>query len=236
MAIHVRSFLWLIMAIAALRSPLEAQGRKLLGLSGTNRVYLETDSTNLDDMPTMRFLTSFVSPTNALLFKRWNTLDCENLRGQTQIGRSRWYDVDLPSEPAFLGAHAQLCGVWEPSRWSYMFEGDNRKYLVDRATSDTIPRMRGVKRVWIKVQLDTSEASGGSKKLNYSLTRYDFDCGERRMRRLSDTDYDSTGKVLSTFEVPTDSAKWSAIIPESVGESMSTWVCKTLPRLDKAFQ
>jgi surface-adhesin protein E len=226
----------LLLALSAitLHCDLNAQTRQPLFTEAGNRVLLEMDSVNSDSFPVMRFITVTVGPAGGVLRTRRYELDCEILRGRSQIGQ-RWLLWQTAIGPVFQAAYKHVCVDWPtPERWTYMFDAQNGMYLIDRATVDTFPRMRSVRRVWLKLQNDSAELDVTTrKKFDHVLSRYDIDCGERRMRTLATIQYDSAGKVIDSREILADSAKWSSIIPDSNGETMATWVCNTLQRIDK---
>jgi hypothetical protein len=219
-------------AIASLvlaASTATGQQRPVLITEGSSQTVLLADSIDDDAFPIIRYTT--VS-NGTLRLRQVHEIDCALLRARRQI-RERWFPWETAIDRVSVAAYKHVCYLQEPDRWTFMFSKDNGMYLVDRATTDTVPNQRKVRRVWLKAQNDTA-VTQGSKKVTHEMTRYDFDCNGRRMRTLTDVSYDSAGAVVSRIE-PGDSAKWSAIIPESMGESMGTWICTTLPTVDRLF-
>jgi hypothetical protein len=67
-------------------------------------------------------------------------------------------------------------------------------------------------KLWTK-QSDASEDASGL----YSLTQYEFNCGQRQLRRLSFARYGASGDLLASH---TEDGQWVSSIPDTLGEDL----------------
>lgn len=198
---------------------------ELIRLGATD--FIDSDSTSYDDLPIVTYTSVTLRADKSVLRSQRHQIDCNSLAHRIQFGK-RWSSWETISDSLSNNARVQVCEYWGPERWIFMFEKDNGRFLLDRTTEDSVPKVRLAKRVWIKSENDTAES-----RIKSIVSRYDFDCSQRRMRTLASYNYNEKGNVLSSYEVSPDSATWSSIIPDSRGEEMSEWVCKTLPKVNR---
>ena len=60
--------------------------------------------------------------------------------------------------------------------------------------------------------------------LSYNITLDNIDCNNNKLRTLSITEYDKNGLVL--FRYNGDESRWDYIVPDSIGDTLRTIVCR----------
>jgi len=104
--------------------------------------------------------------------------------------------------------------------WVYVTDSSQRtRYLVD---IETIDRAGSLVTYWIK--LDHSADS--SVKHRETKLRRRADCANDTDILMNMIQYDADGSVIDSFTVPSYRQTPSAIVPDSVGESVHSFVCK----------
>jgi hypothetical protein len=88
-----------------------------------------------------------------------------------------------------------------------------------------------LKKIWVKqVSVNLEARSSSNKVVNLpngsSLTLFLFDCEERRVKIISQTFYQSNGKVFNSFKWADYEQEWDDIIPDSVGEMLLNKSCE----------
>lgn len=110
-------------------------------------------------------------------------------------------------------------------RWTVLTTTRTGLIAYDSATVDRkAPR---VFEAWLRIDADPGDsvriAGYRYARYSHSLARYGFDCGKRRLARLSEAYYDTTGSVLASSEI--DSIRWQLALPESRGEEFLRGFC-----------
>lgn len=119
--------------------------------------------------------------------------------------------------------------VWGAD-WKLFAETDSYECFYD--AEDAAPSSSNIVDVWTKLEYKEKGINGIVKKfgkhyadLCYSLELWEIDCGEKKERILSITEYSAEGKILYASSAggrPT----WKMIPRQSVDESLYKAVCK----------
>jgi hypothetical protein len=117
--------------------------------------------------------------------------------------------------------------VWGAD-WKYYCGND---YYMDFYDAQGITRpSKDVVRVWVKSDytekgvLDRVKDFGKKYEyLNHAIVLWEINCAEKKLRRLSATNYDHIGNVINSSS---SQGEWAFIIPESISESLYKTVCK----------
>jgi Surface-adhesin protein E len=97
---------------------------------------------------------------------------------------------------------------------------------------ETIRKVLGILRVWEKwipsqKTVDKQVKTFGAKYQDWEFTLYlvAIDCMDGKRRLLLYTQYDKSGKAITTFEYSEIDSPWQFIAPETVGETLLKAVC-----------
>jgi tetratricopeptide (TPR) repeat protein len=101
-------------------------------------------------------------------------------------------------------------------RWREFGRTVNAINYIDMKTFDNA-RSNSIK-LWIKEAPGSDESSGP-----YSLTRFELNCGSRRIRTLSFANYGASGQLTAARD---GGMMWTAIVPETLGEMLSIGACR----------
>ncbi len=99
---------------------------------------------------------------------------------------------------------------------------DKGKYIVRVWEKEILSNQR--KENDIQMRREFKQSIKGWDKLSYDMTLYEIDCNNRKINILSDVQYDSDGKVLSS--VSYDKPRFSDIPPDSSYEFLRKKFCK----------
>ena len=61
------------------------------------------------------------------------------------------------------------------------------------------------------------------ENLSFSINLSEINCAEKKLRKLSSTEYDHKGSLIDSSSLPSN---WIFIVPESIAESLYEKVCK----------
>lgn len=109
------------------------------------------------------------------------------------------------------------------SNWVALVEGDSEKFLID---SESIVSDGGLTTAWDEYIYTEDQPSITSSKKPYNLVKSlnVFDCKHRAMDVKQVVYYHDREVVNSaTFRGP---IKWSAVVPDSMGDTELNYVCK----------
>jgi hypothetical protein len=119
--------------------------------------------------------------------------------------------------------------VWGAD-WKLFAETDSYECFYD--AEDTARSSNNIVDVWTKLEYTQKGVNGIVKKfgkhyadLCYSLELWEINCGERKERILSITEYSAEGKILYASSAEGRPA-WKMIPPQSVDESLYKAVCR----------
>lgn len=119
--------------------------------------------------------------------------------------------------------------VWGTD-WKLFAETDSYECFYD--AEDMAPSSRNIVDVWTKLEYTEKGIEGIVKKfgqhyadLCYSLELWEINCGEKRERILSITEYSVEGKILYASSAEGKPA-WKMIPRQSLDESLYKAVCK----------
>ncbi len=119
-----------------------------------------------------------------------------------------------------------LCG----GGWRYYGFDDTATYRYD---SDTITRLqRNIVRVWVRksysekgVERTHQRYGDVHKNLDYSLSLFEINCGEKSFRVLTEKFYSDEGNLLGNTP-PDTSSEWVFIRPGSIHGALYKAVCE----------
>ncbi len=119
--------------------------------------------------------------------------------------------------------------VWGAD-WKLFAETDSYECFYD--AEDSAPSLNNIVDVWTKLEYTEKGVKGIVKKfgehyadLCYSLELWEINCGEKKERILSITEYSAEGKILYASSAQGQPA-WKMIPRQSVDESLYKAVCK----------
>ncbi len=142
--------------------------------------------------------------------------------------------------PAPAPAPSSFPDPYSPSKrkkndgWVYMFVNSEYRYSFKHKKRTD----KGTIRVWIKQELlpyafDEKERitkdhhyQSEYAKFSHTLTMYELDCRNDKIKSLSYIDYDDDGNVLSSVDQTDSNVKWRAVIPDSRGEEIFQFFCQ----------
>jgi hypothetical protein len=75
----------------------------------------------------------------------------------------------------------------------------------------------------MKVWTKESDVSGDTPA-PYSLSQFEFNCGQRQLRTISFARYSASGNLL----VSRADSQWENSIPDTLGETLLDHICKTI--------
>jgi hypothetical protein len=120
--------------------------------------------------------------------------------------------------------------VWGAD-WKLFAETDLYECFYD--VEDATPSSKNIVEVWTKLEYTKKGVTGVIKEfgkhyadLSYSLELMEINCGEKKDRILSITEYSADGKILYANSVQGRLPAWKIIHRESVDESLYRAVCK----------
>ncbi len=120
--------------------------------------------------------------------------------------------------------------VWGAD-WKLFAETDLYECFYD--VGDATPSSKNVVEVWTKLEYTKKGVTGVVKEfgkhyadLSYSLELFEINCGEKKDRILSITEYSADGKILYVNSVQGRLPAWKIISRESVDENLYNAVCK----------
>ncbi len=120
--------------------------------------------------------------------------------------------------------------VWGAD-WKLFAETDSYECFYD--AEGATPSSNNVVDVWAKLEYTKKGVTGVVEKfgkhyadLSYSLELLEINCGEKKDRVLSITEYSADGKILYANSVRGRLPAWKIIPRESVDESLYKAVCK----------
>lgn len=102
----------------------------------------------------------------------------------------------------------------QSDRWRLLTssnDGDNIHY-----DTETINKKGNIFTIWFRFQEGVKSSKG--------LT--EIDCANQKSRRIRTINYDESGNVLNSYEIP---SKWTGFIPETIGETMFKVFCENEP-------
>jgi hypothetical protein len=124
-------------------------------------------------------------------------------------------------------AYAEVWGA----DWKLFAETDLYECFYD--AEDTTPSSKNIVDVWAKLEYTKKGITGIVKEfgkhyadLSYSLELWEINCGEKKDRILSITEYSVEGKILYANSAKGRPPAWKIIPRESVDESLYKAVCK----------
>lgn len=84
-------------------------------------------------------------------------------------------------------------------------------------------------RIWTKKELNRKTIKKGGKSLTYTnvkeLQLIVVDCGDKKIKFVTTTVYNSQGKVIDSFTLEDYEQEWHDVVPDSIGEAMLDKVC-----------
>lgn len=85
-------------------------------------------------------------------------------------------------------------------------------------------------RIWTKKELKKTTIKKSGKNLIYTnvkeLLLVVADCGERKIKFITITVYDSQGKLIDSYTSPDYAQEWVDVVPDSMGEAMLNKICE----------
>lgn len=103
----------------------------------------------------------------------------------------------------------------DSTRWEVISEDAEQRVAVDHSRVER--PSQGVVRVWERIDFSSGQRTGRGVVYDEELHRVEFDCPRSRVRVLSIT-LRHQGRVAGSMP-PGDMARWSEILPETLGEA-----------------
>jgi tetratricopeptide (TPR) repeat protein len=134
-------------------------------------------------------------------------------RSDAYIGVGDWHNAAVDFRRAVNGFPSYANAI---DRWRKIDSYHNTPISLDLQTFDD--SLSGSMKLWTKQSDASADASGP-----YTLSQYEFNCGQRQLRRLSFARYSASGNLLASR---TDD-QWESSIPDTLGETLIDHICKT---------
>ncbi len=118
-----------------------------------------------------------------------------------------------------VGDYQRAVRIWPDypmDRWKYIFDRSKARSFLDITTVERLNR--NSYSFWLKDEHPNAK----QKEVSYTLQKLAIDCSSRKMATMSHNEYDASGKVKSSYDVPSG---WSTVIPDSVGERLYKGWC-----------
>jgi tetratricopeptide (TPR) repeat protein len=137
-------------------------------------------------------------------------------RSDAYLKKRDWHSASIDFRRAVNGYPTYAEAV---ERWREIGYANGARNYIDMKTFDDM-RKDSVK-FWLKEARTPDESTGP-----VTLTRFELNCGARRIRQLSLQRYDSSGALIGSRESgPWWS--WQSIIPDTLGEMFLNSVCRS---------
>jgi hypothetical protein len=128
----------------------------------------------------------------------------------------------------------------QTNKWKLVAtDSESQKWFVN--TEEITTTRIKTKRAWAKIQIPLPNLEGIDlsvfrnpapeeqakfknlpKLKNHTILLYEFDCGQKRFKILSSTDYADDGTVINTSD---SKSVWKYAVPDSVGYDLLKFVC-----------
>lgn len=144
-----------------------------------------------------------------------------------------WMTIALLLSLALPAAHGA-----EESDWIYVAFGHDNSELLVRPR--TIVQSGDGRKAWFKTTYPEKKQTPAYAKtvdISYhlhSISLNYFRCDVRTMATVQTTYYDDKGAVVGSYEMEVKDARFSEVVPDSVGEEMLEFICRySLPSKKK---
>jgi tetratricopeptide (TPR) repeat protein len=120
-------------------------------------------------------------------------------------------------------------------KWVFFGSAGKSDYYYDKTSIKKLPK----KHIQVWTRQEREDASSlielrksnllpykGYENLSHSLSLWKFDCGSQQMAVTSGNDYYDKGNILSSYSLSTDKIEMSAIVPDSISESLYKTICE----------
>jgi tetratricopeptide (TPR) repeat protein len=134
-------------------------------------------------------------------------------RSDAHLGAGDWHNAAVDFRRAVNGFPNYASAL---DRWRKIESYQNTRISLDLQTFDD--SLSSSMKVWTK-QSDVSGNASGP----YSLSQYEFNCGQRQLRRISFARYSASGNLLASRA----DGQWENSIPDTLGETLLDHICKT---------